>query len=110
MAAKTIDRQTVESAIAANALIIDVREPSETALGVIPTARLVPVGQMASALALDPAAFLQKFKFEMPLKDSPIIFYCRSGARAGRACDDAVLAGFTNVANYKGSWNDWSAQ
>jgi sulfur-carrier protein adenylyltransferase/sulfurtransferase len=67
--------------------VVDVREPDETATGVIPGARLVPLAQLLA----DPGA----------AAPGPVLVVCRSGVRATRAAnalrdagvDALVLAG-----------------
>lgn len=52
-------------------LLVDVREPSETDLGVIPGALLCPLGQI-SELVLD--------------ENTVVVVYCKAGGRSMRAC------------------------
>lgn len=42
-------------------------------------------------------------------RDTEIVFYCRSGRRSAIACEMAEGLGFRKVANYEGSWLDWTA-
>ena len=53
-------------------LLIDVREPSEQAAGIIEGARLVPLGRIAEVRPSLP-------------RDRPVIVYCRTGLRSARA-------------------------
>lgn len=39
--------------------------------------------------------------------DSPVITYCQSGVRAAHALYSLSRAGFTNIRNYDGSWEEW---
>lgn len=102
-----VDKQAVKSAIAKNQLLIDVREPSETALGTISTAKLMPLGSIIQYLHLDDSDFKKTCKFDKPKRDVPIIVYCRSGVRSQKAADATIALGYTNVSNYAGSWLDW---
>jgi len=90
--------------------LIDVREPSETAAtGTIPSSHMIPLGEVESALrTLTATEFRQRYSFERPEEDDPIVFYCRSGRRSAQACSIAEKIGFTNIRNYEGSWLDWS--
>jgi len=58
--------------IADGAVLVDVREPDETASGVIPDAKLIPLSQFPETCC------------EIP-KAKTIIFYCRSGRRSLKA-------------------------
>ena len=73
--------------------LLDVRTPQEFAAGHIPTAQNLPVDRIRSDTT--PWA-----------KDSMIIVYCASGARASIAEERLIGLGFTNVANFGaiGSW------
>lgn len=74
-------------------LLIDVREPSEHATGVIDGARLLPLGQVAGARASLPS-------------DVPVVVYCRSGMRSARAA--AMLrSGGIDARSLKGGIDAW---
>lgn len=79
--------------------IVDVREPGEFdgALGHIPGARLIPLGQLAAA-----AASLSR--------DRPVVTVCRSGTRSAQATVLLRKAGFDKVANLAGGILRWRAQ
>jgi len=98
--------------------LIDVREPSEISAGTIPSSYMIPLGEIESAFSpltttdrsdLQFRQFNQRYSFERPEEDDPIVFYCRSGRRSAQACSLAERLGFTNVRNYEGGWLDWSA-
>ncbi len=74
-------------------VLLDVRTPGEFAAGHIPTAENLPVDRIRSDTT--PWA-----------KDSMIIVYCASGARASVAEERLIELGFTNVGNFGGigSW------
>lgn len=90
--------------------LIDVRRPEEIdALGYIPTAHNIPVDEIETALQLSNEAFEKKYNFPKPSPAGPpIVLYCRSGVRAGRACTIFGHFNYYNVGNYRGSWNEWS--
>ena len=67
--------------------LLDVRTPEEFATGHIPTAENLPVDRIRSDTAPWP-------------KDSIIIVYCASGARASIAEQRLTDLGFTNVADF----------
>ncbi len=77
--------------------VLDVREPSEFATGVIPGAILIPLAQVEKRVAeLD------------GFKDQPMYVICGSGGRSAQAIK--VLAskyGFTQLHNVKGGMSAW---
>ena len=76
--------------------VLDVREPSEFATGVIQGAVLIPLGQVEKRLAeLD--AF----------KNQPIYVVCGSGGRSAQAIKFLGKKGFTQLTNIKGGMNAW---
>lgn len=80
------------SLIAAGAALIDVRTPEEHAEGHLPNDALIPVQELGQRMA----------EIEQLVggdKTKPVVVYCRSGARAGRAKGMLEAAGFTNVVN-----------
>lgn len=79
--------------------VIDVREASEFEgpLGRIPTARLIPLGQLEKLnKTLDP--------------DVPIVAVCRSGARSTQAVLHLKALGFTKIANLAGGMLRWNVE
>lgn len=71
-----------------NTVIIDVREPDEFAGGHVEGALNVPLGRIESSPEIAGLA-----------KSTPLIIYCRTGARAGMAKALLEQQGFTNVTN-----------
>lgn len=80
----------------ADALVLDVREDNEWAVGHIPNARHIRLGELANRLGE-----LEKFK------DKPIVVYCRSGHRSARACALLKKSGFANPNNLAGGIMAW---
>ena len=76
--------------------IIDVRQPEEFngELGHLPGAELVPLSGLPNHLA------------SWPLDDK-LLVVCRSGGRAGVACDFLVSQGFADVTNLEGGMLSW---
>ena len=75
--------------------LIDVREPYEWKLGVLPNARLLPLGKLPAATSsLD--------------STREIVVYCRSGVRSANAVEYLRSAGFraTNLAGGILRWSD----
>jgi adenylyltransferase/sulfurtransferase len=76
-------------------LILDVREPHEYLICNIPTARLIPLGELPRRVhELDTAV--------------EIVAHCKSGIRSAKACDFLRQAGFRKVRNMKGGIIAWS--
>jgi sulfur-carrier protein adenylyltransferase/sulfurtransferase len=76
-------------------VLIDVREPHEYQICCIPTARLIPLGELPKRLhELHPA--------------DEIVAHCKSGIRSARAVDFLKKSGFTKVRNMKGGILAWS--
>jgi rhodanese-related sulfurtransferase len=79
-----------------NAVVLDVREPSEFAAGHIANAHLVPLGQVKDSIKT-----LEKFR------NQAVVVSCRSGNRSGTACSILRKAGFTRVYNLSGGIIAW---
>ena len=77
-------------------LILDVRTPAEYAAGHVPDAVSIPHDQLAARLA-EIEAF----------RDEPIVLYCESGGRAGRAASILADAGFTKLLHLEGDMSAW---
>ncbi|RXW24737.1 hypothetical protein EST38_g1122 [Candolleomyces aberdarensis] len=88
--------------------LIDVREPDEVVLGMIPSAVNVPLSILPESLHLNAEPFKEKFNFDKPRHDQEVIFYCRSGKRSTTASDVAKRNGYKNILNYTGSWLEWT--
>lgn len=79
--------------------LLDVREPAEHALGVVPGARLVPVGEVLGWESLDGH-----------LADGPVVVYCKAGPRARRAAAHLVRLGHPEVSVMDGGILGWIEQ
>lgn len=79
-----------------DAVVLDVREPSEWAQGHIVNARHIPAGQLEKRLTE-----LEKFK------DKAVIVCCASGNRSASASGTLRKAGFTKVYNLAGGIAAW---
>ena len=76
------------------ALLIDVREPSEYAAEHIPDARLLPLS------TFDPAGVLQE-------AGKKVVLHCVMGMRSAQAGQKLLDAGFTTVYNFRGGVQAW---
>jgi len=74
--------------------LIDVREDEEVAVGMIPTAIHIPLGQLP-----DRHGEIQRV--------DEIILICRSGNRSGKAHDYLQMLGFTGLKNMTGGMLAW---
>jgi rhodanese-related sulfurtransferase len=83
-----------------NALILDVRTPSEIEEGMIPEAQLIDIqnatGFMQKANELD--------------KSKNYYVYCRSGSRSAQACMILNSLGFSNTFNLLGGMMEWEGE
>ena len=76
-------------------VLIDVREPHEYQICKIPSARLIPLGELPKRInELDSA--------------DDIVVHCKSGVRSAKAADFLKQAGFKKVLNMKGGILAWS--
>jgi thiosulfate:glutathione sulfurtransferase len=53
------------------------------------------VPEIKEALQMPAQDFKQKYGFEQPKKDTPLVFACGIGARSRKALDAAIELGFT---------------
>ena len=75
--------------------IIDVREPGEHALGTVPGARTIPVGEVLT------------WEDRSDVGDGPVVIYCKTGPRAGRAARHLVHLGHPDVRVMTGGILQW---
>ncbi|MCS6773220.1 MAG: rhodanese-like domain-containing protein [Thermoflexales bacterium] len=78
------------------AFLLDVREPFEWDHIRIPTAVLIPLGQLPARVN------------EVP-RDRPVLVICRSGNRSQAGRDVLLRAGFTSVTSVRGGVRQWYA-
>jgi len=90
----TISSAEARKLIAAGARLVDVRTPEEFADTHIEGAINLPLGDLSRRLA------------ELTPKEQPIVVYCRSGNRSGRAKRALEQAGFTAVHDL-GAMGNW---
>lgn len=90
--------QQAQEMVQKGGLLLDVREVSEFADGHAPTARLVPLGELAQRLP-ELAAY----------KNKPVAVICRSGRRSAKAVTLLQNEGFTQVSNVSGGMTAWQA-
>ena len=80
---------------AGKAVAVDVREPDEYAVGHIPGAKLLPLGDVLSRAAE-----------VLPDKRAPWLVYCRTGRRSADAVQKLASLGYENLYDLGGilSW------
>lgn len=77
--------------------VLDVRNPSETELGMIPGALPTPLPHLVAAIdQLDPHA--------------PTVVYCAGGSRSAVAASVLTARGFTDVSDLLGGYGAWKAE
>jgi molybdopterin/thiamine biosynthesis adenylyltransferase/rhodanese-related sulfurtransferase len=81
------------------AVIVDIREPNEYAVGVIPDAVLVPRGVLESDLPR-----------HVPEPGTEVLLICAAGNRSALAAVTLEDMGYANVASVAGGMTAWKAQ
>lgn len=77
-------------------VLLDVREPHEHEAGAIRDSVLLPLAQILT----------EQGRAKIPER-SPVIVYCHGVARAQRAADELIAAGFTHVEVLDGGYSSW---
>ena len=95
---KQATSQEVKALVDAGAppVLIDVREPEETAQGVIPGALVIPRGFLE-----------QRIEDKVSDRDQPIVLYCASGNRSALAAKTLAEMGYTDVTSMSAGFNGW---
>jgi hydroxyacylglutathione hydrolase len=77
--------------------LVDVRDPAETAAGILPGAATIPLARLTARLGeLDPAR--------------PTVTYCASGYRSSIAASVLTAAGFADVSDLLGGYDAWTSR
>lgn len=94
-----ITEVSADTADIADTLVIDVREPNETAIGLLPSAVSIPLGELESRIGsiTDDTS-------------TPILLYCTVGERSAIAAATLQDAGYSNVVSLAGGIRRWMAQ
>jgi len=90
-------------------VLIDIREPEETSLGMIEGAVAIPRGVLEMKLCEHPLVKGKQNALQI-LEDKTIYLYCRSGARSALAAKSLSQMGFKNVYSLAGGINEWNNQ
>jgi rhodanese-related sulfurtransferase len=86
----------------ADVLLVDVREPGETARGIIPGAVLVPRGMLEFRADIATAYHLDGFD-----PGRRVILYCATGSRSALAARSLQELGYRDVAHLRGGLTAW---
>ncbi len=102
-----IDADTLQQKIDAgeDLLLVDLREPAETAGGVIPGCIQVPRGMLEPAADLDYSGRNTELS---AARDRSVVLYCASGGRSALAAATLQEMGFKNVASLAGGMTGWT--
>jgi rhodanese-related sulfurtransferase len=92
----TISQQELLDANTKNLVIVDVRTAAEFQKGHVPNAINVPLSEI-----IDNPAILTSSK------GNPIVLYCRSGYRAGKAAEALHKDGYQNLHHLEGHMQGW---
>ena len=95
MVEKITTAEAIRLLDAGKAQAVDVREPDEFAVGHIPGAKLLPLGDV-----------LTRAEEVMPDKNAQWLIYCRTGRRSADAVQKLESLGYTNLRDLGGilSW------
>ena len=95
MVEKITPAEAIRLLDAGKAQAVDVREPDEFAVGHIPGAKLLPLGDV-----------LTRAEEVMPDKNAQWLIYCRTGSRSADAAQKLEAQGYTRLRDLGGilSW------
>jgi len=99
MAAEDISADAMLAMKQSERLLLDVRTVEEYTKAHIPTSVNIPLSEIETNLTR-----LSDFK------SAPVVVYCRSGVRAGKAIALLEDNGFTNVMHLKGDMMGWETE
>jgi rhodanese-related sulfurtransferase len=91
-----VSQQELLKADTNNLVIVDVRTPEEFKQGHVPNAINVPLSEIID----NPAILISS-------KEKPIVLYCRSGYRAGKAAVALDKAGYQSLRHLEGDMQGW---
>ncbi|MBI4540550.1 MAG: MBL fold metallo-hydrolase [Gemmatimonadetes bacterium] len=89
--------ELVERMRAGSVTVIDVRWPAEWEAGCLPEVPNIPLGYLPDRLDQIP-------------RDRPVVLHCRTGVRSVIAASLLQAAGFRNILNLPGGFEDWRAR
>jgi len=105
---REISATELRAGLEPDAVLIDVREPSEHAASHIPGSVNIPRGVLEAEV--DPRPEMGGVTApELADRNRPIYLYCRSGGRSALAADALRAMGFSRVASLAGGIIAWQA-
>jgi sulfur-carrier protein adenylyltransferase/sulfurtransferase len=90
------DPAGAERAIGSGATLLDVREPDETAQGVVPGSVQIVRGNLEAQI-----------EARLPDKSAPLVVMCAGGVRSAFAAQTLQSLGYTDVVSMDGGFNRW---
>jgi len=96
---KIDNAQLIELMKQSDMQLVDIRTPEEVAEGIIEGAQLIDF-------------FDEDFDAQMSEldKEKPLIIYCRSGGRSGKAAGRLATLGFKEIYDVSGGFNGWKTE
>lgn len=82
-----------------SSVIVDVRQPHELAIGLLPGAHAAPLGELTA-----------KIRSMAPDSEHPIVLYCAVGERSAIGAAMLEDLGYTNVVSLAGGIKEWMAR
>ena len=89
-------------------ILLDVRTADEHNAGYIPGSVLMPRGVLEFRIANE--AIWEEEGMYVPLKEDPIVIYCKKGNRSALAASSLKKLGYTNILVLDGGWLDWKSK
>lgn len=94
---REIGAAEAQQLVAAGAVrTLDVRNPNETAHGIIPGAQVIPVDALEERMR------------EVAKTGKPLLVYCAGGSRSAAACEFLSSKGYDELINLGGGFQSWS--
>jgi len=93
---REVDPAGAEEAINSGAVLLDVREPDETAHGVVPGSVQIVRGNLEAQV-----------ENRLPQKDTQLVVMCAGGVRSAFAAKTLAELGYTDVVSMDGGFNRW---
>lgn len=91
-----VDTEGGSAALASGATLVDVREPDETAQGVVPNSIVIARGNLEAQI-----------ENRVADKNTPLVVMCAGGVRSAFAAKTLGELGYTDVVSMDGGFNKW---
>ncbi|MDH3301706.1 MAG: rhodanese-like domain-containing protein, partial [Acidimicrobiia bacterium] len=93
---REVDPATASDALAAGAVLLDVREPDEIAQGAVPGSAHIVRGNLEAQV-----------ESRLPDKSVPVVVMCAGGTRSAFAARTLQDLGYVDVVSMEGGFNRW---